>query len=566
VTGAPGYDAVAMLTASRPSTAGGDVATSRARVALRRWSGAGGVFGISFAALLTLLLVRNNRVFTGPVYPRGDSAANAIVAEQAKHFDLLVGHYSRVGFSHPGPAFLYWQAFGEWLFHDLLGLVPGAWNGQWLALLILNAALVALTLAILRSWSDSWQPVAWCGTVVLVFLASHDNLLSSTWMPYALLPPFLLLLTAGASVAAGRPAWLWAMALAGGLLVHGHAEFLFFVPVISAVALGLAGWRRASGERRDWLLFSAVVALFLLPIALNLALHWPGEFGKYFSYGGEGHAHGAGASVRYVLDFWAGHPAAGAVLAVLLTAGIAWLWLARPPGGQRPFLLAGLGMGLLATVLFAGYAARGIDDLSQQYVGYFYWAVPLFLLLLAMLGLGGVRPEAVRLSARLRTVRLPVRLRTVRLPRRLRNARFGALRPGRHAAGLAALVGLLGALAVAGRSPALATAPEDLPDLPRAMDTLSAYAGGRPLVVELEQGAWPVLTALIVQGQRTGRRVCARDPGWRFLVTAEFVCTGREVAEGRQVRLAARPATGPDTQPPSGAGVLAELDGVVVTG
>lgn len=539
---------------------------------MRQWSGAGGVFGISFAALLTLLLVRNHRVFTDPVYPRGDSAANAIITEQAKHFDLLVGHYSRVGFSHPGPAFFYWQALGEWLFHDLLGLVPGGWNGQWLAQLILNAALVALTLAIFRGWSASWPPVAWCGVVLLVFLATHDNLLSSTWMPYALLAPFLLLLTAAASVAAGRPAWLWAMALAGGLLVHGHAEFLFFVPVISAVALGVAAWRRVWGRPktlagadsdklhrpRDWLLFGAVVALFLLPIGLNLALHWPGEFGKYFGYGGEGHAHGAGSTVRYVLDFWASRPAAAAVLAVLLTAGVGWLSLARPPGGQRRFLLAGLGMGLLATVLFAGYAARGIDDLSQQYVGYFYWAVPLFLFLLAVLGLGEARPEAVRLSARLRTVRLPVRLRTVRPPRRLRNARFGALRPGRHAARLAALAGLLGALAVAGRSPSLATAPENLPELPRVMGTLSAYAGGRPLVVELEQGAWPVLTALIVQGQRAGQRVCARDPVWRVLVTAEFVCTGPEIAGGRPVRLAA--------QPPSGGAVFAELDGVVVSG
>jgi hypothetical protein len=548
-----------MLTAARRSAAGGDVATSTTPpVAVRRWSGPGGVFGISFAALLTLLLVRNHRVFTDPVYPRGDSAANAIITEQAKHFDLLVGHYSRVGFSHPGPAFFYWQALGEWLFHDLLGLVPAGWNGQWLAQLILNSALVALTLAILRSWSESWRPVAWCGMVLLVFLATHDNLLSSTWMPYALLAPFLLLLTAAASVAAGHPAWLWAMALAGGLLVHGHAEFLFFVPLISAVALGMAGWRRAWGRSRDWLLFGAVVALFLLPIGLNLALHWPGEFGKYFGYGGEGHAHGAGATIRYVLDFWAGHPAAGAVLAVLLAAGLGWLSLVRLPGPQRRFLLAGLGMGLLATVLFAGYAARGIDDLSQQYVGYFYWAVPLFLLLLAVLGLGEVRPDAVRLSVRLRTVRLPVRLRTVRLPRRLRNARFGALRPGRHAARLVVLVGLLGALAVAGRSPALATAPENLPELPRVMGTLSAYAGGRPLVVELEQGAWPVLTALIVQGQRSGQRVCARDPAWRVLVTAEFVCTGREVAAGRPLKLAAQPL-------PGAGAVLAELDGVLIS-
>jgi hypothetical protein len=546
-----------MVTASSRLRAGGGVLTSRTPpFALRRWSGPGGVFGAGFAALLALLLVRNHRVFTEAVYPRGDSAANAIITQQAEHFDLLVGNYSRVGFSHPGPAFFYWQAGGRWLFHDLLGLVPAAWNGQWLAVLILNAALVAGALAILRTWSDSWRPVAWCGVVTLVFLATHDNLLSSTWMPYVYLAPFLLLLTAGASVAAGRADHLWAMALAGGLLVHGHAEFLFFVPVLSAVALGVLWRRRARGTRRDWALFCAVIALFLLPIVVNLVLHWPGEFGKYLSYGDKSHPHGAGATARYVLSFWAGQPALAAVLAVLLVAGLAGLALVRSPGDRRRFLVSGLGMGVLATVLFAGYAARGIDDLGQEYVGYFYWAVPLFLLLVAVLGLTGARADAIRLAVRVRTVRLPVRLRTMRLPWRLRNARLGALRPGRHAAGLATAVALLAALVVAGRSAALVTGPENVPELPRVMGELSAYAGGRPLVVDLEQGAWPVLTALLVEGERAGQRVCARDPAWRFLVTAEFVCAGREVADGRPVRLA--------VQPPPGATVLGRLDGLVI--
>jgi hypothetical protein len=547
-----------MLTATRRWTADGPVLIFRTRpFADRWWSRAGGTFAIGFGSLLTLLLVRNHRVFTEPVHPRGDGAANAIITEQAKHFDLLVGNYSRIGFAHPGPAFFYLQAAGEWLFRDLLGLVPAPWNAHWLAMLILNAALVAAALAILRTWAGSWPPIAWCGVVALVFLARHDNVLSSTWMPYLYLAPFLLFLTAAASVAAGRTAHLWALALAGGLLVHGHAEFLFFVPVMAAVALGAACWRRAPWRRRDWLLFGAVVALFLLPIVVNLVLHWPGEFGKYLSYGDRGHSHGAAASARYVLSFWAGGPVVAAALAVLLVAGLGWLAVARPPGGQRRFLLSGLGMGVLATILLAGYAARGIDDLSQKYVGYFYWAVPLFLLLLPVLALDGARPGNVRLSARLRTIRLPVRLRTVRLPGRLRSVRFGAVRPGRRAARLAAVAALAGTLLVAGRSPAFATGPENLPELPRVVGALSQYAAGRPLAVELEPDTWPVLTALIVEGDRDRLRVCARDPAWRFLVTAEFVCTGRDVAEGRRVRLT--------RQPPPGATVLAALDGVLIS-
>lgn len=493
------------------------------------------MFGAGFAALLALLLVRNHVVFTEPVHPRGDSAANAIITAQAKHFDLLVGNYSRIGFSHPGPGFFYGQAAGEWIFHDLLGLVPAPWNGQWLAMLVLNAALVAAALAILRGWVRSWPPVAWCGVVVLIFLATHDNLLSSAWMPYLYLAPFLLLLTAAASVAAGRTAHLWALALAGGLLVHGHAEFLFFVPVIAAAAVATAWPRRVRWPRRDLLPAGLVVALFVLPIAVNLVRHWPGEFGKYLSYGGQHHAHGAAATARYVLAFWPGQPAVAAVLAVSLVAGLGWLAAAHPPGGRRWFLLSGLGIGVLAELLFAGYAARGIDDLSQEYVGYFSWAVPLFLVVLAVLAVDGARPA--RLSAW------------------LRSTRFGWLRPGPRVARLVPVGALAGALLVAGRSAALTTAPENLPDLPRMVGRLAQHASGRPVVVDLDRDAWPVLTALIVEGDRTGLRVCARDPAWRFLVTAQFVCTGWDVAEGWRVWLG---------DSPPAATVLGELDGVFI--
>lgn len=426
---------------------------------------------IGFAGVLGLLLVRNGQVFSTAVYPRGDSAASAIAADQAKHFDLTAGGHSFV------------RAFGEWLFHDLLGLVPAPWNGQWLALLVLNAALVGAVLAVLRSWAGSWPPVALCAAVAIGYFATHQDLLSSTWTPYLYIAPFLLFLTAAASVAAGRTRHLWALALAGVLL----ADSLSY------------------------------------------------RSGTSLSYGG--------MTARYFLDFWAGQPVVAAIVAVALFAGVAAL------SRGRPFLVAGVAIAALATVLFVLYAALRIDD---GYTGYFYWAVPLFLMLLAVLGLGGLRSRAVRFAVQLRTIRLPVGLRTLKQPRRLRNARFGALRLGPPAT----VVLLAGVLVLAGRSPALATAPENVPGLPRVVGTLSAYAGGRPLVVDLERDAWPVLTALVVEGDRTGQRVCARDSTWRPLVTGEFVCTARDVAEGRPVWLGT---------PPPGHTTLTEVDGVPIS-
>ncbi len=54
--------------------------------------GTAAVFGVAFAALLALLLVRDPAVFTLHVAERGDAAANSIIIEQAKHFHLLVGN------------------------------------------------------------------------------------------------------------------------------------------------------------------------------------------------------------------------------------------------------------------------------------------------------------------------------------------------------------------------------------------------------------------------------------------------------------------------------------------
>ena len=86
----------------------------------------------------------------------------------------------------------------------------------------------------------------------------------STWIPYACFAPFLLYLFALASVSAGRLRHLWIMVLAGGLLVHGHAEFLALVPLLAVVAL-IPQRHMLSAHRRDVLVATGVLALFLVP-------------------------------------------------------------------------------------------------------------------------------------------------------------------------------------------------------------------------------------------------------------------------------------------------------------
>ena len=487
------------------------------------------VFPVSFAALLALLLIRSHELFSRVIYEEGDLAANSIITYQAKHFELLVGNYSRIGFSHPGPAYFYLQAAGEWLLHDLLHLVPSPWNGQAVAILALNAACLALVLTIVHDWFRSWVAVAAAGGAALAYLAGEGDLVTSTWMPLAYFAPFLLLLVAGASVAAGRLGQLWMLVLAGCLLVHGHAEFLFFVPLIAGAALLLCGRRRpASIHRSEWLPALAVLAVFLLPMVLNLVLHWPGEFGRYLSYGGERSVHPPLDGLRYELAFWADNQIlAAAVVVILFTAGWLLARLSRPEEYSR-LLLAGCRMAGLAAVLFLVYACYGVDDLREEYIGYFSQAIPLALLMLAAAGTVALLPRAVRGA--------------VLLPR------------------VVAAAVLVAGLVAAALSGQLVNHRLEVPGTPHALDEMSARADGRPIVLDLvAHDAWPEATPLVIEGIRRGERVCLSDSQWRVLVTPEYVCTADDLSRGARFVVSRPPYT------PAHGTTIADLHPAVVS-
>jgi hypothetical protein len=134
--------------------------------------------------------------------------------------------------------------------------------------------------------------------------------------------------------------------------------------------------------RRHWIPVAVISAVFLLPIVLELALHWPGNFGKYFSYGKSSQAggHGPAQILHYMLWFWWPHPYAWVAAAALFGVAAGAAWLARDR-----FLLALLALNLASTAVVTLYAAAGIDDLSQYYIAYFYWSAPAITVLVIVL-------------------------------------------------------------------------------------------------------------------------------------------------------------------------------------
>jgi hypothetical protein len=518
-----------------------------------RWSGRW-VWPGTFAGLAVFLLGRSRFLFSTRLYPSADPAANSILVAQAEHFTLLHGNYSREEFFHPGPAYLYLMAAGQWLFHDTTHLVPTPWNGQLIAILLLNSALVATVAWIAGGWAASaWAAAAVAAVVVLgaaaalslgVPAALNPEILASNWMPDVYVPTFLAFLVTAASVAAGRTAHLWLLAATGGLLIHGHVEFLFFVPLIVAAVAAGALWpaRRAPGaavrrffrrRRPHWVPAAVVSAVFALPIAAGLARHWPGQFGQYLRYARSPQAghHPVGEAARYLLWYWWPGPAwLGLLVLVSLTAAAAVVTVAVPvpaaAGGLRRFLSAALGIIAVTTAAMLFYAVRGIDDLTARYIGFFYWSVPLLAVLVVVTGLT-------------------------------------AAGPGRGSTRAAVAGVLLLALGAAASAPGLrADVHDSEPALAPALAALAARSPGRLLVLKVAPGTSFDADGLVVAAQLRGVHICLTGPYfWVFAVTSQFICGPRQEANGAAYQLHRRPY-----RPAPGEPVIARLRYSVLTG
>jgi hypothetical protein len=515
------------------------------------------VWAVPFTFLFVLLCVRNRFLFTTRLYEQGDAGANSILIEQAKHFTLLIGNYSREGFNHPGPAYLYVQAFGEYLFQDALHVVPTAWNAHMLSVFALDSAFVALAVGVVYGWTRSLRGAAICFAVFIAFAVAYPPIVNSDWMPYMYVPTYVVFVIAAGSVVAGRSQDAWIFALAGWFLIHGQACFLFFVPVLTLVVLAAVLWpgrrtlRASAGsffrdQRRVWVPVAVISGVFALPIVLNLVLHWPGDFGKYISYGASKQAggHSLHRIVLYALWFWWPHRHAwlAPVLLYALALAAAY-WLSR--GAMRRFLLVLLAINVVSSLAFVVYAAVGIDDLSEYYIGYFYWSAPLVTVLVVVLAAAeAIRPRAEAPDTRVSGSSGPARSALVQRSFALSTA--------------AAVLAAAAAFVVLAVIPGTHANTKDVDEsLPRVVATLAARAPGKTIVLHIDHSAWVETTGFLVQAERSGVKACLDDPWYTFMMTKQFICTPAQAASGQAYWFYTPHA-------PSSAAVILRFSGVAV--
>ena len=494
------------------------------------------VWAVPFTFLFVLLCVRNRFLFTTRLYEQGDAGANSILIEQAKHFTLLIGNYSREGFNHPGPAYMYVQAFGEYLFSDALHVVPTAWNAHMLSVFALDSAFVALAVGVVYGWTRSLRGAAICFAVFVAFAVAYPPIVNSDWMPYMYVPTYVVFVITAGSVAAGRSQDAWIFALAGWFLIHGQACFLFFVPVLTLVVLAAVLWPRRRtlrasvgsffhGQRRVWVPVAVISGLFALPIVLNLVLHWPGDFAEYISYGASNQAggHSLHRIMLYALWFWWPHRHAW-VAPVLLYALALTVTYRLSRGAMRRFLLVLLAVNVVSSLAFGVYAAVGIDDLSEYYIGYFYWSAPLVTVLVVVLAAAeALRPQPDAPGTQ------PSGFSGFR--GRVRSALAQRAFALSTAAAVLAAAAVFAVLAVI---PGTHANTKDMDEsLPRVVATLAARAPGKTIVLHIDHSAWVETTGFLVQAERSGVKACLDDPWYTFMMTKQFICTSAQAASGQ---------------------------------
>jgi hypothetical protein len=355
-----------------------------------------------FLFLAALVLAGWLPVARGLLFEYGDVAANTLLILDAKRSVLLTGNYSRVGFNHPGPAYLYVMTVGEYVFHDLLHLTATPMGGQYLGTAVLNAGWLTLLWLLLVQFSRSvGAAVFGLGVFVAQAVLTDPAFLFGVWMPYLYFPTFAVFTLALARVTSGRLDALIPMVLALGFLLHGHASFIGITAVMLAIGalvhlLGtyrlppeawprLLSRRTLDQNRRSIIIAAAIMVIFLLPPLIQTILHFPGPLGQYAGYGGSRHSNPIGASLTYVFAGWGG-------LAMFLPSSLLALLLPAVSGGdrwQQAERLGFLAALVASTVAVLLYAVFGVDFLDQAYIIYFYRAVPGLLAAVAATALYG---------------------------------------------------------------------------------------------------------------------------------------------------------------------------------
>lgn len=268
-----------------------------------------------FIILVFIQIIHNITLFNKDFIELADFASNSILVEDAKQFKLLHGHYSRIGFYHPGPLIFYFQALGEWLIYDIYHLAKSPFAGQIFGLFIFIALLLTLSLHCLKLLLNKWQPAFFLASFILILnINLFPTNLSSPWFPHLYAIIFLPFTLAWTALHLNKITALPIFSFSSILLFHGHIAFTIFVAV-AWIFVFICIKKAALSNRisvRDYILIHSnimwislgIILIGVLPILFHTLLHFPGEIIKYLAYSPNISGHTWSEALKFTVFYW----------------------------------------------------------------------------------------------------------------------------------------------------------------------------------------------------------------------------------------------------------------------
>ena len=274
-------------------------------------------------------------------------------------------------------------------------------NAQLVTIVIVNAAFLfgAIEIFAAHFTGRLFRPLALAAAVLWMYTVNQTvpaSAMVSLWMPHVALLAFLFFAAACASVAAGKIAHLPLMVLGAMVMVHLHVAQILFAGTMSLAACVSLAVRRTplAGHWKTIAASLGIVALFLLPVALELAVDHPNnldDIRAYLARYPDPHL-GMAIAVRYYLSFLAFLPDSTVVMGggpslpagcfrrrtLRSTGGSIWLRCAAAVASRKAprFVWVVAGECLLVSALFLVWANRITGDL-YGFNGFFIYGIQL---------------------------------------------------------------------------------------------------------------------------------------------------------------------------------------------
>ena len=238
--------------------------------------------------VLVPILVEIIRVLTQfhGFHATGDNALNELAVRDLGRYAILLGPFSRSGWSHPGPLFYYliwipYRLFGS----NSAAMLAGA--------LLINAAALGIAIVVAQRWAGRALAVPVAVVCGLIVVHLPDGYLSSPWNPSVTALPFGAFLVVAWAATCGDRWALPAAVFIGTFCVQTH---IGYAPLVIPVMLWCV-WRAlrdrrtplgaSLGPRGLTALWWAIVVLALVwaPVVIEQLTRDPGNIrviARYF--------------------------------------------------------------------------------------------------------------------------------------------------------------------------------------------------------------------------------------------------------------------------------------------